>query len=184
VNGDSFSSINYVLYLLKKFPTHTIFHFEMLRTEEASKINGLQYPPNIKQSVIFICYIIVSASYFFFVGAFMIGLRQYVLLIVDGTLASAALICWFWTIQTNPGLLGNEIKLHKPPVTRYCSQCNKHVYGMDHHCVWLNNCIGTKNYTSFYVMLWLGSIQMILQTVVGVLYQTGWFKRVEDRIDR
>lgn len=156
----------------------------MLRTDLPSKTNGLQCPPNIKQSLIFICYLIISTSYFLFVAAFLVGVRQLILITINGMLATSALVCWYLTIKTNPHYTGNEIKSIKPPISRYCSKCNKHIYGMDHHCVWLNNCIGAKNYSSFYAMLWLGSIQMILQTVVGVLYYTDCFEGVEGHLHR
>lgn len=33
--------------------------------------------------------------------------------------------------------------------TKHCGQCQKCVCGFDHHCDWLNNCIGAKNYGYF-----------------------------------
>lgn len=36
--------------------------------------------------------------------------------------------------------------IYKPPLTSHCSRCKKCVKEMDHHCPWLNNCIGKNNY--------------------------------------
>lgn len=44
--------------------------------------------------------------------------------------------------------------------TKHCSICNKCITRFDHHCKWLNNCIGGRNYKIFIVYL----ISAILST--------------------
>lgn len=39
------------------------------------------------------------------------------------------------------------------PKSKHCRQCDKCVAGFDHHCVFLNNCIGTRNYGAFIALL-------------------------------
>ena len=45
---------------------------------------------------------------------------------------------------------------------RYCSQCKKMVPGLDHHCTWLNTCVGKSNYGRFLSVVALG---VVLHTV-------------------
>ncbi|VDL78716.1 unnamed protein product [Nippostrongylus brasiliensis] len=43
--------------------------------------------------------------------------------------------------------------LQEKEKTKHCRQCNFCVEVFDHHCIWLNNCIGKKNYRLFVVLL-------------------------------
>mmetsp|Transcript_46787 Transcript_46787/g.69209 ORF Transcript_46787/g.69209 Transcript_46787/m.69209 type:complete len:501 (+) Transcript_46787:113-1615(+) len=57
---------------------------------------------------------------------------------------------------------------------RFCQICNKNVRGLDHHCTWLNTCIGQRNYPIFYSMVFLGGLSAAWQTFVAVASLTMW----------
>ncbi|KAI7743848.1 hypothetical protein M8C21_018090 [Ambrosia artemisiifolia] len=43
--------------------------------------------------------------------------------------------------------------LYKPPRSHHCRICKRCVLRMDHHCVWMNNCVGHANYKLFFVFV-------------------------------
>jgi hypothetical protein len=52
------------------------------------------------------------------------------------------------------------------PGTKHCGTCNKCVARFDHHCVWLNHCIGARNYAPFFVLL--NAVVLMLASEAGI----------------
>lgn len=51
--------------------------------------------------------------------------------------------------QTNPLNLCPDCKIVRTPRSRHCNICNRCVERFDHHCPYINNCVGYNNHVYF-----------------------------------
>ena len=54
----------------------------------------------------------------------------------------------------------------KPPRTHHCSRCGRCVLRMDHHCRWVDNCVGQRNLKIFLIFVLYLSMQCLYTVVV------------------
>lgn len=63
-----------------------------------------------------------------------------------------------------------ECVIIQPKRARHCTICRMCVFKYDHHCPWLNNCIGARNIGIFYLfllLLWIDLVLILAGIVVG-----------------
>ncbi|OMJ68802.1 hypothetical protein SteCoe_33643 [Stentor coeruleus] len=77
----------------------------------------------------------------------------------------------------NPEFVCPYCSLKKHKGTRHCIVCNKCVRDLDHHCKWINNCVGKSNEKAFMAMLIWMMFQSSASTFFGCwLIYKSWFE--------
>jgi hypothetical protein len=72
--------------------------------------------------------------------------------------------------QFESGSLCPECEVLRTPRSRHCNLCNRCVDRFDHHCPWVNNCVGRGNYRYFYLFVTTQSLFLFVVFVTSICY--------------
>ena len=65
----------------------------------------------------------------------------------------------------DPTTLCFECRILRTPRSRHCYLCNHCIDIYDHHCPWINNCVGSNNFKVFFAFI-------VVQTIyIGLVVQ-------------
>ncbi|CAM9599494.1 unnamed protein product [Ascophyllum nodosum] len=92
-------------------------------------------------------------------------------LVPFGTLNMILIALWCYLSFADPaGEGGFRLRTNGAEWAHYCNHCRKTVPGFDHHCSWLNTCIGARNYGFFYFLGICGSLLYVFMVAIGALF--------------
>ncbi|CAK4637243.1 hypothetical protein LEN26_014271 [Aphanomyces euteiches] len=148
--------------------------------------SGLDAPYSRDQFISCGGHVLSGGAFFTSMGCLVVDTTHveiwtWIVLCVHVAVNGLLLCAWISCETCNPGdvssspssWLGMTIRGPRWEKTRYCAVCRKSVPGMDHHCTWLNTCIGQRNYAQFFTIAMCGVVVFSIQAVVSV-YAIEW----------
>lgn len=109
------------------------------------------------------------------------------LIILNLSILALALIFYFIAAFSNPGYIVQKIhndklidmltkinlseicpkcEIIKPIRSRHCFICNRCIAVYDHHCKWINNCVGSSNHFQFIIFIILLWVYFLISLIL------------------
>jgi hypothetical protein len=76
------------------------------------------------------------------------------------------------TVLYHPGYFCRTCHHPKPPRSKHCSLCRACIQRQDHHCIWINNCVGRNNHVYFLLLLVSITVLLAYGSILGFHHLT------------
>ena len=136
--------------------------------------------------------------FLYFEGKYFNTFFLFVYIILNITL----IILFLYLILSNPGYIKNYEKINdlenllfekkeafldfcfkcsifKTDTIKHCVICEKCCKGFDHHCLWLDNCIGKNNYTFFIMILYNSFLDILITIIIAITTTILFYKNLD-----
>jgi len=87
-------------------------------------------------------------------------------------------------VKTEGSLYCSRCRCTVGKETKHCWDCNKCVERFDHHCPWLNTCVGKQNYGWFFMTTWALLAMLGLWVASSILLLVREFKAADGSVPR
>ena len=170
-----------------------------------SSYNYLVYKPNPSVQIFYIILVISLYLIYYYCGILIYFPHQsisYNYVYILYTILFFALYSFYLCSVSNPGIIKpnnlsslkkkypydflfnteekfcKKCNMDKINRSKHCIICDKCIEKFDHHCVWINNCVGGKNLKYFYYFLFT---HWILVTYAGILSLALFYYEIKEK---
>lgn len=138
---------------------------------------GFAQPFTLEQVASWVALPVAAVIWYLIVSAFTEGAARTALLTVYTVMLVVVIATWLHCSLVDPKVdTGPYWPCMKEAQkeSRYCPMCRKMVPGLDHHCAWLNTCIGRRQYPSFFALVMTLTAMFYLEFVIFILLLVPW----------
>lgn len=140
--------------------------------------NGLDAPHSREQIGTFVLYFLTTFINYSIIISSCRDISFNCIISLSIIFTAVVLINWYLVSTTDPEVKGDEN--HQNHISQacwkvqrcnsFCIDCNKTIYRIDHHCSFLNTCIGEKNYLNFFVLITFCMLQMFYHLFITISF--------------